>query len=383
MPVLNPAGVVDAASLQEFMSEPAERLVAAAARVQGSVVVLGGSGKMGPDLVRALRRADLAAGVRRDVTVASTFSDPASRAELEAGGIRCLTGDLADPAVLASLPEAAHVIYLLGFKFGSGTDWRRAFHLNGIVPYLVGERYPEASIVALSSTNPLPLVPWPEAAAGSDETADLAPEGVYGWSIVAREAAFATTALRHPRQRVSLIRLSYAQHFAYGVMRDLAAMVWEDEPISLQVPAANLRVAARCHRLHPAEHGAQRQPAAGGERSRTDAAGGGTGRAPGACHGAASAVRRRRGKLRRVGGRPALPRSLRRAPRSGYRVGGADRALGDGGRPLLEPAHPLRQHPPRVLKCQGSRSLPLHRRMWAVRDGSPSSLLQNSQDNAN
>ena len=240
MSALSAAAVTDAARLREFMSEPAARLVAAAARMQGPVVVLGGSGKMGPDLVRTLRRADLAAGVRRAITVASTFSDPASRAELEAGGIRCLTGDLADPAVLAALPEAAHVIYLLGFKFGSGADWRRAFHLNGIVPYLVGERYPEASIVVLSSTNPYPLVQWPEDAAGSSETAELAPAGVYGWSIVARESAFATTALRHHRQRVSLIRLSYAQHFAYGVIRDLATMVWEGEPISLQVPAANL-----------------------------------------------------------------------------------------------------------------------------------------------
>ena len=237
---LGAATVTDAASLREFMSEPAERLVAAAVRIQGPVVVLGGSGKMGPDLVRMLRRADLAAGVRRDITVASTFSDPALRAELEAGGIPCVTGDLSDPAVLDSLPEAAYVIYLLGFKFGSGGDWRRAFHLNGIVPYLVGERYPDASIVALSSTNPYPPLPWPPAAAGSTESDELAPEGVYGWSIVAREAAFATTALRHPRQRVSLIRLSYAQHFAYGVIRDLAAMVWNGEPISLQVPAANL-----------------------------------------------------------------------------------------------------------------------------------------------
>ena len=240
MSALSAAAVADAASLQEFMSEPAERLVAAAARIEGPVLVLGGSGKMGPDLVRMLRRADLAAGVRRDIAVASTFSDPASRDELEAAGIRCLTGDLSDPAVLSALPDAAHVIYLLGFKFGSGTDWRRTFHLNGIVPYLVGERYPEASIVALSSTNPYPRVPWPQQAAGSGESTELAPVGVYGWSIVARESAFATTALRHPRQRVSLIRLSYAQHFAYGVIRDLAAMVWEGEPISRQVPAANL-----------------------------------------------------------------------------------------------------------------------------------------------
>ena len=190
--------------------------------------------------MRTLRRADLAAGVRRDIAVASTFSDRVTRAELEESGIRCLTGDLSDPAVLAALPEAAHVIYLLGFKFGSGSDWRRAFHVNGIVPYLVGERYPEASIVALSSTNPYPQVRWPQQAAGSGESTELDPVGVYGWSIVARESAFATTALRHPRQRVSLIRLSYAQHFAYGVIRDLAAMVWEGEPISRQVPAANL-----------------------------------------------------------------------------------------------------------------------------------------------
>ena len=83
-------------------------------------------------------------------------------------------------------------------------------------------------------------MPWPQEAAGSSETAELAPVGVYGWSIVVRESALATTALCHPRQRVSLIRLSYAQHFAYGVIRDLAAMVWEGEPISLQVLAANL-----------------------------------------------------------------------------------------------------------------------------------------------
>ena len=82
---LSPSEVTDAASLQEFMSEPAERLVAAATRIDGPVLVLGGSGKMGPDLVRTLRRADLAAGVRRDIAVASTFSDPGTRAELEAG----------------------------------------------------------------------------------------------------------------------------------------------------------------------------------------------------------------------------------------------------------------------------------------------------------
>ena len=241
MAALSPASVKNATTLREFMSEPSERLIAAASRIRGPVVVLGGSGKMGPDLVRALLRADRAAGVRRAITVASTFTIPARRAELEEEGILCSAGDLTDPAVLASLPDAAHVVYLLGFKFGSGADWRWAFHINSIAPYLVGERYPQASIVALSSTNPYPLLPWPPAAAAaSTEGADLAPQGVYGWSIVAREAAFATTARRHRQQRICLVRLSYAQHFTYGVIRDLAAMVWRGEPISLQVPAVNV-----------------------------------------------------------------------------------------------------------------------------------------------
>jgi nucleoside-diphosphate-sugar epimerase len=229
--------------------------VAAAARIEGPVLVLGGSGKMGPDLVRTLRRADLAAGVRRDLAVASTFSEPATRAELEQGGIRCLTGDLSDPAVLAALPDAAHVIYLLGFKFGSGTDWRRAFHVNSIVPYLVGERFGDANIVVFSSTNPYAGVEYapgepagaergasvgPPLAGGSREDSEVQPHGVYGWSIVAREASFATTAARHGGQRICNYRLSYAQHLCYGVLRDLADMVHRGAPISLAVPAVNL-----------------------------------------------------------------------------------------------------------------------------------------------
>ena len=68
----------------------------------------------------------------------------------------------------------------------------------------------------------------------------MQPQGVYGWSIVAREASFANTAARHSQQRICNYRLSYAQHFCYGVLRDLADMIYGGSPISLAVPAINL-----------------------------------------------------------------------------------------------------------------------------------------------
>ena len=247
--------VHDDRSLHRFMTEPSPALIETAARIDGPVLILGGSGKMGPELAGTLRRADRAAGVERQVVVASTFSDGATRAALAADGVRCLRGDLTDPGFLAALPGFGHVIYMLGFKFGSGADWRRAFHVNSIVPYLVGERFSGANVVVFSSTNPYAGVEYAPAAqaapdrgaavgppltGGSREDAALQPHGVYGWSVVAREASFATTAARHGGQRICIYRLSYAQHLCYGVLRDLADMIRNGAPISLAVPAVNL-----------------------------------------------------------------------------------------------------------------------------------------------
>ena len=235
------AEVHDERSLASCMSEPSAALVAAAGRMAGRVLILGGSGKMGPELAAMLRRADQAAGVEREVVVASTFSSDTAREQLTRLGVRCLRADLTDPDQIAALPDAPHVIYMLGFKFGSGTDHRRAFHINGIVPYLVGGRYPESAIVVFSSTNPYARVPYGDGSvAGSREQDPLGPHGVYGWSIVARESAFATTGLAHPGQRICNYRLAYAQHLCYGVLRDLADMIVRGEPISLAVPAVNL-----------------------------------------------------------------------------------------------------------------------------------------------
>ena len=64
--------------LWDFMTEPSASLIESVAKIDGSMVVLGGSGKMGKELVGLIRRADEAHGIKREITVASTFSNPAS-----------------------------------------------------------------------------------------------------------------------------------------------------------------------------------------------------------------------------------------------------------------------------------------------------------------
>jgi nucleoside-diphosphate-sugar epimerase len=221
-----------------FMTEPSEGLIDTVRRLEGGVVVIGAGGKMGGDLLGTLVRADRAAGRSRRVVAVSRFTEAESRQRLEAMGVEIVAGDLTDRVLLDLIPRLPNAVYMAGLKFGSSQDWRSAFHMNCIVPYLVGVRLPESRIVVFSSGNPYPPV-HPDAELPTEET-PLEPHGIYGWTIAGREAAFATTARECPGQQVCLFRLMYAQHLLYGVLVDLAGMVWREEAVSLEVPAVNL-----------------------------------------------------------------------------------------------------------------------------------------------
>ncbi len=227
------------AELFKFMTTPSQGLVNSLSRLgSGDMMVLGGSGKMGKELVGLLQNADQINGVSRRLMVASTFSKAQDLQEFESTGVACYQGDLSNEQFLDSLPDAPYVVYMIGLKFGSNNDWRRAFQMNSIVPYLVGRKYKDSSMVVFSSGNPYPHTDIN--GTGCSETHQLDPLGVYGWSIVARESSFRTAALENPRQRISIFRLMYAQHLQYGVLIDLARMIMDEEPISLEMPAVNL-----------------------------------------------------------------------------------------------------------------------------------------------
>jgi nucleoside-diphosphate-sugar epimerase len=229
--------VTDANSLNAFMTEPTPGLSATLAAIDGEILVIGGSGKMGPELVEMLLRAD----PTPRVVVASRFSGDRgaeSAARLETLGARVLRGDLTDPDFQAALPDAENLIYMVGFKFGSADDPGRSIQMNCMLPAQIAMAHPASRIVVFSSTNPCPLT-RPEAG-GAVETDELCPQGVYGWSILGRETAFRAVASGHCDLRICFYRLAYAQHLAYGVLPDLARMVAAGSPISLRMPYVNV-----------------------------------------------------------------------------------------------------------------------------------------------
>ena len=237
---MNIADIRTISQLREFMSTPTEGVRECLRTLEGDIMILGGSGKMGPELTEMIVRADRAAGTTRTVSVASTFSNPMEKtverfADL---GVRVFKGELTDTEFLHGLPDAPNVIYMPGFKFGSSDNWEKAVQVNCILPYLVGEKYTGSRIVAFSSANPYAYTS--RASGGSKEGDALDPKGIYGWSIVARESSFAITARRHPGQRSCLYRLGYAQHLAYGVVVDMVRYILEEKEISVTVPYVNL-----------------------------------------------------------------------------------------------------------------------------------------------
>ncbi|MGB6123454.1 MAG: hypothetical protein WBG80_16225 [Bacteroidota bacterium] len=237
---MNIAEITNNMQLREFMSAPTDGVIDCLRKIKGDILVLGGSGKMGPELTEMIVRADAIAGIRRTISVASTFRNPRERtAELFAEiGVRVFEGELTDTEFLGVLPDAENVIYMPGFKFGSSDDWEKAVQVNCILPYLIGEKYRNSRIVVFSSANP--YVYTTVESGGSKEGDPLDPKGIYGWSIVARESSFAITAKRHPAQRSCYYRLAYAQHLAYGVVVDLAKYIFEGKEISVSVPYVNL-----------------------------------------------------------------------------------------------------------------------------------------------
>lgn len=234
--------VQDPTQLREFMTEPTDRLAEMMGKIDGDIMVIGGDGKVGPELVQTLVKADQKAGVKnRKIMVSGLFmTDYAKHAgeHFKSWGCECYAGDLSNEEELASLPVTPNMIYMLGFKFGSSGDPGKAILLNSIVPARVAMKYNESRIVNFSSGNPYPHTD--PALGGATEQTTLNPVGIYGHSIIARETAFDTSAHGNKSQKITHYRLMYAQHLGYGVLVDLAKMIRDGEGISLEMPYVNL-----------------------------------------------------------------------------------------------------------------------------------------------
>jgi len=222
------------AELEELLSEPTPEVVAALARIDGDIIILGVAGKMGPSLARLALRAS--AGRRRIIGVAR-FGDAAVRAQLEDAGVTTIAADLLDPNALAKLPDAPNVIYMAGRKFGTANDQPATWATNAFLPGLVAERFRRSRIVAFSTGNVYPLVSIH--GDGPNESDPVGPVGEYAQAALARERVFEFFSRRNGTP-MAILRLNYAIEPRYGVLRDLADLICARRPIDLSMGYANV-----------------------------------------------------------------------------------------------------------------------------------------------
>ena len=232
-----PTQIDDIDQLEELLSRPTAPALDALAKLDGDLVVLGVGGKMGPTLARMAARAIAQLGLPHRVIGVARFSQPQSRAALEAAGVHTIPCDLMDRDALARLPDARHVIFMAGQKFGTTGAQHMTWGTNTYLPALVAERYRDARTVVFSTGNVYPLLPVVNSGASEDE--EPAPLGEYAASCLGRERIFEYFSRSHGLP-CAIMRLNYAVELRYGVLVDVAQKVLNGQPVDVSMGAANV-----------------------------------------------------------------------------------------------------------------------------------------------
>ncbi|HEX8202480.1 MAG TPA: NAD-dependent epimerase/dehydratase family protein, partial [Isosphaeraceae bacterium] len=182
------AAIRDVEQLDDLLSVPTEGVIETLTRLDGDLIVLGVSGKMGPSLARMARRASDAAGVRRRVLGVARFSSADHAAQLEAWGVEAIRCDLLEPDALDRLPEVPNVVFLAGMKFGTTGQEAATWAVNCYLPGQVARKFRGSRIVAFSTGNVYGLTPVGGGGAREEDPPD--PRGEYAMSCLGRERVF-------------------------------------------------------------------------------------------------------------------------------------------------------------------------------------------------
>ncbi len=225
------------AMLEDLLSLPSEELVQYFKELEGDIMFLGVSGKIGPTLAKMAVRACKEAGVSKGIYGAAIFGSDQEKRQIEEMGIKTFHGNLLDSAFIQTLPKAANVYFLAGMKFGSEDNLSLTWAVNAYLPALVAEYYKDSRIVAFSTGCVYPLVPVDSG--GSLESDLPEPVGEYAQSCLGRERMFEYGSLQH-QTKVCLIRLNYSVELRYGVLVDIAVKVKKEEAIDLSMGYFNV-----------------------------------------------------------------------------------------------------------------------------------------------
>lgn len=223
--------------LEQRFTEPSADLIEDIKKIEGDILLLGIGGKMGPSMGKLAVRAAQAAGVNKRIIGVSRFSDLRTKTELEEAGIETISCDLLEDESLQRLPDADHVIYLAGHKFGTSGNESFTWAMNAYLPGRVADRYKKSNIVALSSGNVLPFVS--PVSGGASEDTIPEPIGEYAQSCLGRERIL-TYFSKKNHTNMLIYRLNYAVDFRYGVVMEIAKSVLRGKPIDLSTAMVNV-----------------------------------------------------------------------------------------------------------------------------------------------
>jgi nucleoside-diphosphate-sugar epimerase len=226
----NKHSIWDVEELEEILSEPSEATVRDLSMVKGDIVILGVGGKMGPTLARMAKKASDRAGIKRRVIGVARFSEPGLQERLDSWGVETHSADLLDLGVYAGLPDAANVVFMAGRKFGSAGQESLTWAMNTYLPAPVCERYRGSRMVVFSTGNIYGYSPV--TAIGSMEDDEPHPVGEYAMSCLGRERMFEYFSHKYGIP-MTFARVYYAIEMRYGVLVDLAKMVWAEQPVPL------------------------------------------------------------------------------------------------------------------------------------------------------
>lgn len=224
--------------IRSEMTQPSKRLVDDVARnLDGDVIILGVSGKMGIDLALLLKHAIDQAGLPYRVIGAARFSNQDSQQQLNNEGVETIKVDFLNDDELTQLPKVKNVIYMVGYKFGTSGNEPYTWAINSYLPGRVCEHFKDSKIVAFSTGCVYPLVPVTQAAP-SEETSPE-PLGEYAQSCLGRERMFQHFS-KVNRTPISIFRLNYAIDLKYGVLSELGQSILRDEPIDVSMGQVNV-----------------------------------------------------------------------------------------------------------------------------------------------
>lgn len=223
--------------LEELLSKPSPKTTKVLSELDGDVLILGVSGKIGPTLAKLVKRAMDNGRLGKRVIGVSRFSNMGLREKLNEAGIETVSCDLMDEDAVKNLPDAQNVIYMVGRKFGTEEDSSLTWAINTYPPAVVSERFRNSRITVFSTGNVYPLVPI--SSGGADELTLPNPIGEYAQSCLGRERVFEHFSKKYGT-KIVFLRLNYAIELRYGVLLDVAQKVFHSSPIDLRMGYTNV-----------------------------------------------------------------------------------------------------------------------------------------------